>query len=418
MRVLITNSLLLAAISLVPSASAAPQLTASSVDPFEAHIVPTALAQDPGAPSVPSMLYPYGRTIHLSHRTLPLDVRRDEVIHVESLYDESPFGNIFGPLARAFDIMGMNAFSENMPLTEAQKTFLDTLRDNLGVATDNVVARLPAKLPLSPLPSRSLEDHQFGNPLTCASSLSVLGDPFARLSQFVSSVVGANPPDTLTDAKKQAIAKIQAAIDNGILDASDVLKLTAGLPLNHARSVEQGSLENLFAKLRGVPLLGTTLQPVTDFVEELGVLGAADGSHLSDIQKQGISEIQAAVAKVAQMMEDRVPDVHIQHTREEHQRWDHNDHQPHHEHNPGDHSRDAHKDDQNPRDQSKDRHMSPDTRTEDRSAHGHGREGDHCWEPRDGQWRKSDNCGHHNDGKDWRGDSSLLNINLGHGRRA
>ncbi|KAF9651406.1 hypothetical protein BDM02DRAFT_3110857 [Thelephora ganbajun] len=72
MRVLITNSLVLAAISLAPSASAAPYTTTtSSVESYESYPNSTAIAQDSGPSSVPSMFCPYGRTIHLSRPTSP-----------------------------------------------------------------------------------------------------------------------------------------------------------------------------------------------------------------------------------------------------------------------------------------------------------------------------------------------------------
>ena len=63
MRVLITNSLVLAAISLAPSVSAAPYTTTSSVDSYDSDPNLTMLVQDSGPSSVPSTLYPYGRMI-------------------------------------------------------------------------------------------------------------------------------------------------------------------------------------------------------------------------------------------------------------------------------------------------------------------------------------------------------------------
>ena len=69
MRVLITNSLVLAAISLAPAVAAAPY-AGSSVDSYESYPNSTALAQGSDPSSVPSMLFPYRRAIRLSHHVL------------------------------------------------------------------------------------------------------------------------------------------------------------------------------------------------------------------------------------------------------------------------------------------------------------------------------------------------------------
>ena len=451
MRVLITNSLVLAAITLVPSASAAPYTT-SSVDAYESYSNSTVPAQESGPSSVPSMLYPYGRTLNLSRLASPLGVRRDEIIHVQSLYDGSPFGDVFGPVAHFFDTIGMNTISDNMPLTEAQKADLDQLHDALNDAAGSVIAHLPANHPLLPLSSRSLEDRQIPNPLATLGSLSNLGNSLSPVSDFLSSVgIEANPTTPLTDFQKQVIAKVLAAINTAVENVAVNDPRLSVLPFSHqARSVEERSLENILSTVGGDSLLSSLLQPVTDLISSLGVLG---GTPLDGVQTEALSRLQVAIAEAVQNIEPRAHTVHIEHTRGEHERWDHHDnHQDPHR---GDHhSQDEHKDrnkswdehkesgkssdkpkesgkpldkpkesgkpldehkDENkprdtpkPHDVHKDDHKPHDVHKEDHDAH---RGGDRCRESRDGQ---RDDCKYRKDGKDKDEDSSLRKISLGH----
>jgi len=460
MRVLITNSLVLAAISLAPSASAAPYTT-SSVDAYEPYSNSTVPAQESGPSSVPSMLYPYGRTLTLSRLASPLGVRRDEIIHVQSLYDGSPFGDVFGPVAHFFDTIGMNTISDNMPLTETQKADLDQLHQALNDAAGSVIAHLPATNPLSPLSSRSLEDRQLPNPLSTLGSLPNLGNSLAPISDFLSSAgIEANPTTPLTDFQKQVIAKVLAAINTAVQNVAVNDPRLSVMPFNHqARSVEERSLENILSTVGGDSLLSSVLRPVTDLIGSLNVL---DGTPLDGVQKEALSELQAAIAEAVENIEPRAHTVHIEHTRGEHEHWDHHDnHQDPHgddhhsqdEHKDRDKSLDEHKEPGKPLDKHKesgkpsdepkesgkpldehkesskpsdkqkesgkplDEHKdenkprdtpkSPDVHKDDHDAH---RGGDRCRESRDGQ---RDDCKHHKDGKDRDEDSSLLKIGPG-----
>ena len=414
MRVLITNSLVLAAISLAPSASAAPYTTASSVESYDSYPNTTTVAQESGPSSVPSMLYPYGRTITLSHRTSPLDVRRDDVIQVQSLYDASPFGSIFGPVAALFGTVGMNTISDSMPLTEAQKVVLDQLHDALHDAAGTVIAHLPADLPISPLSPRSLEDRQLVNPLATLASLPIL-TPLDSVSDLLKGLgIGPNP-SSLTEAQKQVIARLQAAISNAVGDvtANVPVKLDV-LPFSHqSRSVEGRSLTDVVSLVNQVPVVSSVLSPILDLISSIGV---TNGTPLSDAQKLVLSKLQDAVAVAAQNIESHVPTVHIEHAREEHERWAHDDHHDPHgdDHRSHDAHRDDHKDGHKPQDVHKDGHESPDMRKEDHGVRGADRE------PRDRQ--KDERHGredwkHHKDGNDRDGEPSLLGINLGHSCR-
>jgi len=451
MRVLITNSLVLAAISLAPSASAAPYST-SSVDAYESYPNSTMPAQEAGPSSVPSMLYPYGRTLNFSRFTSPLDARRDEVIHVQSLYDGSPFGDVFGPVAHFFDTVGMNTISDNIP--DAQKVILDQLHNALNDAAESVITHLPANHPLSPLSSRSLEDRQVPNPFSTLGSLPGLGN-ITPLSDLLSHIgIGPNPTTPLTDLQKQVIAKLETAISNAVgnvaADVPSVPRLGV-LPFSHqARSVEERSLGDIFSMIGQVPALDSALRPATNLIASLGIL---DGTPLDDVQKEALSRLQAAIAVAVQDIETHAHTVHIEHTRRDHGHWDHHDHH-HDSHSDDHHSHDEHKD----RDKSWDDHKEPGKSWDEhkdenraRDAHkphdvhrdDHGphhvhkddhdvhwddhkphhvhkdgqdvqnahREGDRCREPRDGQW---DDCKHHEDGKDKDDDPSLLKISLGH----
>lgn len=440
MRVLITNSLVLAAISLAPSASAAPYTTTSSVDAYESYPNSTAVAQESGPSSVPSMLYPYGRTLNLSRQPSPLDVRRDEIIRVQSLYDQSPFGNVFGPVADLFGSIGMNTISDNMPFTEAQKAVLDQLHNALHDAAGSVVAHLPASLPISPLASRSLEDRQIPNPLSTLGNLPEMGNSLTPLSDLLSSVgIGMTPTTPLTDLQKQVIAKLQIAISKAVGDVTATVPRLGVLPFSHqARSVEERSLGDIVSIVNQVPSLSSLLAPATNLIGDLGIL---NGTPLSDVQKEALSKLQAAIAEAVQDIKAHVPTIHIEHTREEREHWDHHDHHrdshrddhPHGEHKESDklweehkdenRSRDehkphdAHKDDHLPHNFYEDGHKSPDAHKEDHGGQNAHREGDHCREPRDGQWddsHKSDDCKHHRNGKDGDEGSFPLKISLGH----
>ena len=491
MRVLITNSLVLAAISLAPAVSAAPYTTSSSVDSYESYPNSTAFAQSSGTSSVPSMLYPYGRTIHLSHHVPRLDARRDEIIHVESLYDSSPFGHFFGPVADLFRTMGMETISDTAPPTEAQKAVLDKLHEALSDA----VSKLPVKPPVSPPVPRSLEDVRLVNPPAPISSLSILGGPVDRILEIFSSVgigadppvhpteaqkvvldklhealadavsklpveppvprsledvrlvsppapidslsllggpvdrileifssvgIGANPPVHPTDVQEQVLEKLRTVLGTA-MEAVDVPK-PGVLPLNHARSVEERSLQDIVSNMNKDTLLSSVFAPV---IGALSSLGVTNGNPVTDVQNQALSKLQAAIATVVQKIKDNDV-VHIEHSREEHEHWHDHDHhhEPHrddrhshdeHKHD-GEHwedgkeSREAQKDGGKPHDAHKDGHKSPDMHAEDRHAHGPGRDGDHCHQPRDGQW---DECRHHHDGSDRNEGSSLLKLSLG-----
>ena len=424
MRVLITNSLVLAAISLAPSVSAAPYSTTSSVDSHQSYPNSTMLARASGTSSVPSMLYPYRRTIQLSPHVPHLDIPRDEILHVESLYDSSPFGHFFGPVADLFSTIGMNTVSDNIPPTESQKAVLDQFHDVLKT----VVSHIPATPPVSPPIPRSLENIRLVDPPVPFSSLSVLGDPIFRLLELLSSVgIGANPPTAPTVPQKQLIEKLQVVMGTALKEATTTIpKAVDVLPLNHARSVEERSLQDIVSEIDKVPVLASVLAPVTDLISSLGF---TNGKTPNDFQEQTLSTLQDMVKEAVQTLKESSDIVHIQHNREESQHWhDHNhdheshkdDYQSHEEHkHDGEHqkddnkSRDAQRDDGKPHDGHKedskfhgghkDGHKSLNMHAEDRHAHGPGRDGDHCQEPRDGQQderNKWNHCGHHHDGKD------------------
>jgi hypothetical protein len=451
MRVLITNSLVLAAISLAPAASAAPYTTTTSgVDTLEAHPNSTVFAQNSGPSSIPSMLYPYGRILNLSRPTSPLDARRDEIIRVQSLYDHSsPFGDVFGPVAKLFGNIGMNTISDEMPLSDAQKVVLDKLHDALNDAAGGVMAQFPASRPLSSLSSRSLEDHQLPNPLSTVGSLSLLSDSLSRVSDFLSSVgIPSNPATPMDDRQKQIVANIQNAIIDAVGNAVAGAPRPGVSPFSHKdRSIEERSLDSI-ASLIDQSTVGPVLKPITSIIASLGI---SDGRPLNDAKMQAMSQLQAAVAKAVEDIETNTATVHIQHTREDQDHRDHHDEhraphkddhnphdqdgdrrKPHGEHKDHDKSWDEHQEPGKPweerkdakwfRDADKDDHRLHDVRKDDYKPHGahedghkspddhddHGphQEGDHCREH--GQWH---DCKHHKDGDE---DSSLIKINLGH----
>ena len=395
MRVLITNSLVLAAISLAPAASAAPYTMASSVDSYDSYPNSTVLAQDSGPSSIPSMLYPYGRTITLSHPTSPLDVRRDDIIQVESLYDASPFGSVFGPVAALFNTMQMNAISDSIPPTETQKDVLDELRKRLQGVADNILGQLRSNLPPSPLSPRSLEDPQMVNPPAALGSLP-LENVLDLLSRFGIKPDPASPLNTL--------------------------------PFSHqSRSVEKRPLGEVVSAIEGNSIMATTLSPVLHLITSTGVL---DGTSPNDVRELVLSLLPKEIAAVVREIESQT--VHIEHTREEHEDWAHHDHhdphtddyKSHDHHNKDDHkSQDEHEpqDVHKSQDVHKEGHRSPDVRKEDHDVHGANRGGDRCREQRDGQRdgrNGRDDWKHHKDGKDKSKQSSLLNIDLGRSCRS
>ena len=426
MRVLITNSLVLAAISLAPSASAAPYSAISSVDSYDSYPNSTAVAQDPGSSSVPSMLYPYGRTITISRPTSPLDVRRGEVIHIESLYDGSPFGNVFGPVADLFNSMGMTTISDSTPLTDAQKLVLGQLENALNGAAGSVIAHLPANLPL-PVSPRSLEDRQIPDPLAVLSGLPFVGGILAPISDLLSSAgLGSNSATSLTDTQKQVVDKLQTAILNAVGTVAANIPV---LPLSHqSRSVEERSLEDIISFAGNAPILGRILAPAIALMKSTGV---TNGTPLNDAQKLVLSRLQDAIAGAAKNIQYT---VHTEHARGEPEHWTqdhHNDPHPHsHDDRKDDHgsqddrkndhgSQDTREDDHGSQDVREDGRGSPEARKEDRDAQRADRGGNRCREPRDGQrdeMDRWDDWRHRGDGRD-RDEESLLKINLGHSCR-
>ena len=400
MRVLTTNSLILAAITLAPSVSAAPH-TGSSVDSYESYSNLAALAQDPGPSSIPSMLYTYGQTINLSRHAPHLDVRRDEAISAESLYDTSPFGTVFKPIADLFNNIGMNSISSDMPLTEEQEKVLGTLHEKLVDA----VSRMPSGLPLPAPASRSLQENQLVDPPAPLDNLNVVGDPITRLLQtFTTLGIEENPTTPLNDVQKSFIQKLGTAIDNVVQDATSVVPKPDVMPLDHARAVEERSLQNIIANIGEVPFISLVLGPVTGLLRSLGIM---DGEPLNDVQKQALSKVEDKIAEAVQKAKEEASTVHIEHTREEHEDCDHHD---------GHHSHDEHKRDSEPHGAHKNSHKFPDTQSEDRHTDGSDKGGDHCREPRDRQWDGGDDCGRYNNGKDRNEGSSLLKISLGNSR--
>jgi len=430
MRVLITNSLVLAAISLAPSASAAPYSATSSVDSYDSYPNSTTVAQDPGSSSVPSMLYPYGRTITLSRPTSPLDVRRGEVIHIESLYDGSPFGNIFGPVADLFNSMGMPTISESTPLTEAQKLVLGQLGNALNGAAGSVIAHLPPNLPL-PISPRSLEDREIPDPLAVISGIPLAGGILAPILDLLSSAgLGSNSATSLTDNQKQLVDMLQTAISNAVgTVAANIPVAPNVLPLSHqSRSIEERSLEDIISLVRNAPVIGRPLAPVIDLINSIGIL---NGVPLSDAQKLVLSTLQQTIAEAAKNVQSSVPSVHTEHAREEPEPWT-RDHRndphmdDHHSHDDrkddhwsqdaredGHRSPDVHEDGHKSPDVREDGHRSSDVRKEDHDAQRTDRGGNRCREPRDGQRDEWDDWRHRGDGKD-RDEESLLKISLGH----
>ena len=423
MRVLITNSLVLAAISLAPSASAAPFTTSSSVDSYDSYPNST-LAQDSGSSSVPSMLYPYGRTITLSRPTSPLDVRRDEVIDAEPPYDESSFGGSFRSIADLFNSMGMDAGPDKTSPAEVPKTVLDQLHGAPSDKVGTVLAPLPADLPVSPPSPRSLEDRQIPDPLALLGSLPLLGNIILPVKDLITSMrLGAGP---VTDTQKQLFDKLQTEIKNVVGGVAAKVPVDV-LPFGHqSRSVEERSLEGVSPPISppisppvgSVPALSSVLSPIAAL---LGSLGPTDGSPMNEAQKLVLSRLQNPIAEVVKNFKDRVPSVHIEHARGEAENWAQDRHNDPHK---DDHrSHDAHgdrKDGPGPQDVREDGHRSPDVRKEDRDAQRTDRGGNRCREPRDGQRDERDRWDdwrHHGDGKGRDEDSSLLKINLGHSCR-
>ena len=451
MRVLITNSLVLAAISLAPAVAAAPYAATSSVGSYESYPNSTVLAQASGHASIPSTLCPFGRTIRFSHRVSLLDARRDGVINIESLYDAFPFGNIFGPVANLFGATGMDTISENTIPTEEQKIVLDKLHD----AFAEVASRFPADISPSPPLPRSVEDVQVVDPSAPLSSLPVLHEVVTRIGQLLSSAgVPVDPTAPRTELQKQVVENLRVSLTAIVEDLAakfpqlDVLPLN---PLDHVRSVQERSMQSIVSDLDRVSL-GWVFEPVTSILSSLPLTNGV----LSNDLKQEVSGIQAEIAKAVQDVIEQIKDdskvVHIEHSREEQDRshnQDHhhephgNDHHSHDEHKhdgehregnnesrdaqkdnnkphgaPKDDNRphDAHKDGNKPHDAHKDGRKSPETHVEDRHTDGPGREGDRCREPRDAQWgekQKWDDCRHHHDGKDRNEDPALLKIGLG-----
>jgi len=432
MRVLITNSLVLAAISLAPSASAAPYSATSSVDSYDSYPNSTTVAQDPGSSSVPSMLYPYGRTITLSRPTSPLDVRRDEVIHIESLYDGSPFGNVFGPVADLFNSMGMTTISDSTPLTDAQKLVLGQLGNAVNGATSSVIANL--HLPVSP---RDLEDRQIPDPLAVFRNLPLAGGILAPIMDLLSSAgLGPNSATSLTDTQKQVIDQLQTVILTGVGKVAANLPVGLDvLPLSHqSRSVEERSLEDVISIASNAPFLGQILAPAIALMKSTGV---TNGTPLNDAQKLFLSKLQEAIAEATKSVEHSVPSVHTEHAREEPEHWtqDHyndphmDDHHSHDDRKDNHGSQDARKDDRWSQDAREDGHKSPDVREdgrgspdvrkEDHDAQRTDRGGNRCREPRDGQSDERDRWDdwrHRGDGRD-RDEESLLRVSLGHSCR-
>ena len=421
MRVLITNSLVLAAISLAPSASAAPYSATSSVDSYDSYPNSTAVAQDPGSSSVPSMLYPYGRTITLSRPTSPLDVRRDEIIHIESLYDGSPFGNVFGPVADLFNSMGMTTISENTPLTDAQKTVLGQLENALHGVPGSVIDHLPPNFPL-PIAPRSLEDRQIPDPLAVLGGLPVVGNVLAPILNLISSAgLGSISATSLTDTQKQVLDQLQTAISKAVGDVTANTPIGTILPFSHpSRSVEERSLDDIISFAANAPILGRLLAPAIALMKSTGV---TNGTPLNDAQKLVLSRLQQAIAERAKLIQSSIPDVHTEHARGEPEHWTqghHND--PHmddhhsHDDRKGDHwSQDAREDGHKSPDVREDGHGSSDARKEDHDAQRTDRGGNRCREPRDGQRDGTDRWDDWRDRGDGRdGDESLLKISLGH----
>ena len=433
MRVLITNSLVLAAISLAPSVSAAPT---SSVDSYESYPNSTTAG---GTSSVPSMLYPYGRTIVISHHLLHTDARRDEVITVESLRDPTHSGNFFEPVADFFSTIGMSTISDLMPPTEGQKVALDKFHD----ALTDVVSRLPLDPPVSPPISRSPEGVRLVNPPAQFAILSVLGAPVVHLLEILSSAgIRADSTAPPTERQKQIIERLQGILEPVIKEAVSKVSNLGVVPLNHARSVEERSLQSMVSDIGHVSVLNTALAPLIGLLSSGGLL---DGSPLDVGREQLLSNIKEEVAEVVQKMKQDSDIVHIAHSREEHESEHHDDHHSHDEHKhdggpwEGDNKsrnaqkdegkpHDAHNDDNKPHDAHKEGHKShdahksdhksPEMHAGDRHAYRPGGEGDRCREPRDGRsddGHKWDDCRHYRDGKDGGGGSPLLGINLGLG---
>lgn len=405
MRVLITNSLVLAAISLAPSASAAPYTATSSIDSYDSYPNSTIVAQDSSPSSVSN-------------------VRRDDDVHTESFYDASPFG-MFKSFADLFGNVGLNAIADNVPLTEAQKIALGQL--GFTSAVDGVVARLPVN-PLLPHPSRSLEDPQLVNLLATLNSNPPLASAFVSLSRFLSSDgPGAGPTASLADLRKQVLEKIQTSISSAVEDGAAKAKLDLVHFSREPRSVEErslGDLPSLFGQLPSLvsQLPSTVLSNIENIIHSL----FASGIPLDDVHKEALAKLQDAIKA-------QVSTVHIEHSREEHGHWDHHDHEPHgddrhsHEEHKHDHQPwDAHKDDNKPRDGHEDDHKphgahkdghQPHDSHKDPNVHSADREGDRCREPRDGQRderHKWDDCRHRKDGQGKDEDRSLLKISLGH----
>ena len=357
---------------------------------------------------------PRGRTITLSP-TLSLDVRRDDIIHVESLYDASPFGDTFGPVARLFDTFGMNTVSDNIPRTETQEEVLRLLHEALSKAADGVTKNLPTNPLLPSLPLRSLDDREMVNPLVTLGSLIPVtsSDPLSKLLSDVG--IGPNPT-SMTESQKQIVAGLQTVIDNAVEGfAAKVPAKLGALPFGHqSRSVEERSLDGILSLINQVPVLSSVLSPVTSLLNSLRV---TNGAPLNGAQEQALSKIQSVIAEAAKSIESHLSSVHIEHSREEHEDWAHHHHDPESDDH---HSHDDHKDDHKSQDVHADGHRSPDMRKENHSVQNAGQEDDHCREPRDGHRDERhgwDDWKHHEDGKDKHGDSSLLNIDLGHSCR-
>ena len=384
----------------------------------------------------------------------PLDVHRDEVIRVESLYDSSSFGDFFGPVAHLFGAMGIDTFSDSTTPTEAQKEVLYELRDRLK----DVASHASQISTNAPLP-RSFEDVRLVDPPALLSGLSVLDGPISQLLQLLSSVgIGADAAAPPTDLalSKPVIEKLRT-LRTALEDVAANAPKPGALPINHVRSVEERSLQSIVTDIERDSLLSSVLGSLTGLLHSLDIPDITEGVPLSDAKKQMISELQGEVAEAVREVEEKTGIVHIAHSREEHEPWHHqnhhhepqnDDHRPHNEHKhdgepwEGDNkSRDAQKDDKKPHeaqkdgnwphdghkdgskphDSHKDGRKSPETHAEDRHAHNPGREGGHCQEPRDGQWddgHNGDDCRHHRDGKDGNEDSSLLKIDLGLPHRA
>ncbi|KAF9778145.1 hypothetical protein BJ322DRAFT_1093273 [Thelephora terrestris] len=464
MRVSITNALVLTAIYLVSFVSGAPH-AGSSVDSNESYPNSTTVAQGSGTSSSPN-------------------APRDEAFSVESFYDNGASKHFFEPLADFFKNIGVNTMSDhmppteeqNIPLSQEQKADIGQLHQVLSGVVKDVTSDLRSNIPVSPPVSRSLGDAQLVNLPASCDIPPVLGETVVHLSQTLMAMgIGKDPTTPLTDVQKQMVAKIKVAI-------GDIVKGVAAnapehgalpLPFNHARSVPELP-QGINALTDPVKFLDTLLDPLRNLVD-----GATQGKLPVEKAQEMLSRFDTAITEANRKVMDRdsASTVHIQNTREEHERWDHHhdqhrdghhdqhmddhhdkhmdehhdqrmvDHHVHHELHRDEHHHDHHEphrdhhqshdnqehdnksweahkgddksggaqqDDGNTHNAREDGRKSPDAHSKDRHAHSPGRDGDHCRGSRD-------ECKHHHDdGKDRKEDPALLKISLGnsHHRRS